>query len=110
MKIWIDAHISPGIAAWINETFECDASSLRGIGLRDADDIEIFEKARFENVVFITKDSDFVDLVETRGAPPKIVLLRCGNTSNQRLRQIFAAHLKEVIGRFAEGETIVEIE
>jgi predicted nuclease of predicted toxin-antitoxin system len=110
MKIWIDAHISPGVAAWINENFDFETFSLRGIGLRDADDIEIFQRARAEDVVFITKDSDFVDLVEVRGAPPKVILLRCGNTTNQRLREIFAAHLSEAIARFDEGEIVVEIE
>jgi predicted nuclease of predicted toxin-antitoxin system len=110
MKIWIDAHISPGVAAWINETFAFDASSLRGIGLRDADDLEIFERAKAENVIFITKDSDFGDLIEVRGAPPKVILLKCGNTTNQKLREIFAAHLNEAIARFNEGEILVEIE
>ena len=110
MNIWIDAHISPGVAAWINENFDGQASSLRGLGLRDADDLEIFLRAKEENVIFITEDSDFVDLVEARGAPPKVILLRCGNTSNQRLREIFAVHLNEAILRFSEGETIIEIE
>lgn len=110
MKIWVDAHISPGIAAWINETFTYKAFSLRGLGLRDADDIEIFQKARIEDVILITKDSDFLNLVATRGTPPRVILLRCGNTTNRRLREIFATHLNEAISRFSEGETVVEIE
>jgi len=110
MKIWVDAHISPGVAAWINETFDHEASSLRAIGLREADDLAIFEKAKDEDVVFITKDADFVDLVQVRGAPPKIILLRCGNTTNKRLREIFTLYLNEAIARFSEGEIVVEIE
>ena len=109
MKIWIDAHISPGIAAWITETFAVEAKSLRGLGLQEADDLEIFRRAKSEDVVFITKDADFVDLVEVRGAPPRVILLRCGNTTNRRLREIFASHLQEALDRFKEGETIVEI-
>ncbi len=110
MRIWVDAHISPGVAAWINETFDYEASSLRAIGLREADDLAIFEKAKAEDVIFITKDADFVDLVEIRGAPPKVILLRCGNTTNKRLREIFAMHLNEAITRFSEGEIVVEIQ
>ena len=110
MKIWIDAHISPGVAAWINETFDHEANSLRSIGLMDADDLAIFERAKTEGVIFITKDSDFVDLVEVRGAPPKVIFLRCGNTTNRRVREIFAAHLNEAVARLVEGETVVEIE
>ena len=110
MNIWIDAHISPGIAAWITEAFAVEAKSLRGLGLREADDLEIFRRAKSEDIVFITKDADFLDLVQVRGAPPRVILLRCGNTTNQRLRAIFASHLQEALDRFKEGETIVEIE
>lgn len=42
--IWIDAHLSPAIANWINNTFDVTALALRDIGLRDAEDLEIFEK------------------------------------------------------------------
>lgn len=110
MKIWVDAHISPGVAAWINETFNYEAKSLRGLGLRDADDFEIFEKAKTANAVLITKDSDFVDILELKGSPPKVLLLRCGNTTNKRLREIFGAHLIEVMKRFKEGETLIELQ
>ena len=63
--IWIDAHLSPAIATWITSTFGVTAVALRDIGLRDAEDPEIFEAAKAQKVIFITKDSDFVDL---RGA------------------------------------------
>ena len=82
--IWIDAHLSPAIATWINSTFEGISSfALRDLNLRDAEDLEIFEAAKVENVIFLTKDSDFVDLVERKNTPPKIIWLTCGNTSNQ---------------------------
>ncbi len=46
MKIWIDAQLSPAIAAWINRTYEdIEAQSVRAVGLRDALDPEIFEEA-----------------------------------------------------------------
>ena len=44
--IWIDAHLSPAIATWINNTFEITAFALREVGLRDAEDLEIFEAAK----------------------------------------------------------------
>lgn len=47
MKLWIDAQLSPAIAAWINRTFgDIEAESVRALGLRDATDPEIFEKAK----------------------------------------------------------------
>ncbi|CAD5964705.1 hypothetical protein PCC9214_03417 [Planktothrix tepida] len=59
MKIWIDAQLPPTLANWLTETFGLEASALRDLELRDAQDLEIFEAARSENVVIMTKDSDF---------------------------------------------------
>ena len=50
--IWIDAHLSPAIATWINNTFEdISAFALRDLGLRDAEDWEIFEAAKAQGVI-----------------------------------------------------------
>ncbi len=110
MKLWLDAHLSPAIALWLNEEFpEHNVTPLRDIGLRDADDTEIFLKARTEEAIVITKDSDFITLVEYFGAPPQVIWLRCGNTSNESLKRIFAAKLPEVLSLIESGEPIVEL-
>lgn len=71
--IWIDAHLLPAIATWITGTFGITAVALRDLGLRDAEDPEIFDAAKAQDVIFMTKDSDFVDLVERLEAPPQII-------------------------------------
>ncbi|MHC5890625.1 DUF5615 family PIN-like protein [Nostoc sp.] len=43
MMIWVDANLSPMIATWITSTFGITALSLRDVGLRDAEDLEIFK-------------------------------------------------------------------
>jgi predicted nuclease of predicted toxin-antitoxin system len=43
--IWLDAHLSPRLARWIREELGHEAQPLREIGLRDADDEAIFERA-----------------------------------------------------------------
>jgi predicted nuclease of predicted toxin-antitoxin system len=49
MKIWVDAQLPPTLASWLTETFGLEASALRDLALRDAQDLEIFEGARAEN-------------------------------------------------------------
>ena len=88
MTIWVDAQLSPAIAVWITNTLGLEAIALRDLGLRDAEDPEIFEAAKAQKAIVMTKDSDFVDLVERLGPPPQIIWLTCGNTSNLRLREI----------------------
>lgn len=48
--IWIDAHLSPAIATWITNNFAVTAVALRDIGLRDAEDPEIFKTAKAQGV------------------------------------------------------------
>jgi predicted nuclease of predicted toxin-antitoxin system len=109
MTIWIDAQLSPSIAAWIRETFSIDAQALRAIGLRDAMDNEIFNAAKQANAIVMTKDSDFIDLLEQHGAPPKIIWLTCGNTSNERLKQILSTTLLSALQLLKSGEELIEI-
>ncbi|MFM7794658.1 MAG: DUF5615 family PIN-like protein, partial [Microcystis panniformis] len=69
MTIWVDAHLSPAIATWISTTLEIEVVALRDLGLRDAEDTEIFQVAKAQRAILMTKDSDFVDLVERLGSP-----------------------------------------
>jgi predicted nuclease of predicted toxin-antitoxin system len=109
MTIWIDAQLPPAIAVWIRETLLIDAQALRDIGLRDAMDEEIFAAAKKANAIVMTKDSDFIDLLEQYGAPPKIIWLTCGNTSNEKLKQILGTTLLPALRLLNAGESLVEI-
>lgn len=82
MTIWIDAQFSPAIAAWIQSTLGVTAIALRDIGLRDAEDEEIFAAAKIASVIVMTKDEDFLNLLDRFGPPPQILWITCGNTSN----------------------------
>jgi predicted nuclease of predicted toxin-antitoxin system len=110
MIIWLDAHLSPAIALWINERFtNCEAKSLRALGLRDANDREIFEAAKKAGAIVMTKDMDFVNLVRNGDTPPPVIWITCGNTSNQRMKKVLESSLMEVLKLIGEGEAIVEI-
>ncbi|NJL89388.1 MAG: DUF5615 family PIN-like protein [Coleofasciculaceae cyanobacterium SM2_1_6] len=107
--IWVDAHLSPAIATWITATFGIPAFALRDLGLRDSEDPKIFEAAKSQGIIFMTKDSDFVELVDRFGAPPQIIWLTCGNTSNARLQEILMATLPRALELLQSGESLVEI-
>lgn len=109
MTIWVDAQLSPRTAHWMAANFPVAATPLRDLGLRDAGDEEIFAAARAANAIVLTKDSDFVHLLERHGSPPKILWLTCGNTSETKLQEILTRHLMTALGLFAGGEDLVEI-
>lgn len=108
--IWLDAHLSPRVAEWITSTLGREAVALRDLGLRDAEDEEVFERGRVANVVLLTKDGDFVDIVSRLGCPPAVIWLRCGNTSEERLKDILSRHLADAIAYIQAGECLVEIQ
>lgn len=97
------------MAGWLSRTFGVDAFSLRDLGLRDAADTEIFQAARREAVVVISKDSDFVDLVSRDGPPPALLWVTCGNVSNRQLEIVFARAFPQAVELLAAGQAIVEI-
>ena len=109
MIIWTDAQLSPAIAGWIENNFDVQAFALRDLGLRDAEDLEIFNAAKEADAVVMTKDSDFVSLLERLDAPPKIIWLTCGNTSNANLKIILSKTLQDAIDFLENGENIIEI-
>ena len=109
MTIWVDAQLSPAIAGWMTGHFGIAANSVRDLGLRDADDVAIFAAARTANAIVLTKDVDFVELVKTRGTPPAILWLRCGNTSNARLRVILQSTLPGALQLIQQGAAFVEV-
>ena len=78
MTIWIDAQLSPALAPWIISEFGVQAIAVRELGLREAKDQQIFQAARELSAVVLTKDSDFVVLLEKHGPPPAVIWLRCG--------------------------------
>ena len=109
MTIWVDAQLSPEIATWITETFHIEAHALRELGLRDATDLLIFRTVTQPDTIILTKDVDFVDLVQRHGPPPKVLRLLCGNTSNERLRIILTSALPGALRLLQAGDSFVEI-
>jgi len=107
--LWVDAQLSPALAPWLTETFQLEAYSARFLGLQAAKDQEIFSAARIPGTVVLSKDRDFVLLVERFGPPPQVVWITCGNTSNERLRKVLSTSFPQALELLKRGEPVVEI-
>ncbi|HEX4079465.1 MAG TPA: DUF5615 family PIN-like protein [Rhizomicrobium sp.] len=53
MKFVVDAQLPPALAAWVREKGH-DAAAVREIGLREADDRDIWSYARAEHAIVVT--------------------------------------------------------
>lgn len=109
MKLWIDAQLSPALAPWITNTFAIEAFSIQQLGLRDASDESIFFAARSEKAIVMTKDQDFVQLLERLGPPPQVVWVTCGNVSNAQMRDILRQDFRSTLSLLQQGKSLVEI-
>jgi predicted nuclease of predicted toxin-antitoxin system len=107
--VWIDAQLSPALAPWITQRFGVSAFSVKRHGFRDSEDPDIFQAARAANAVVMSKDSDFVRLLEQHGPPPKILWVTLGNTSNARMREVLDQTLVQALALLDGGESLVEI-
>ena len=88
MKILLDANISWKLTSRLKSVYEeCDHVDLTGLDV-PAEDIDIWNYAKNNGFIIITKDSDFIDLLEMNGFPPKVVLLKTGNNSSQALFEL----------------------
>jgi predicted nuclease of predicted toxin-antitoxin system len=109
LLVWVDAQIPPAAARWIDDPGLVQAIHVFDLALATAEDQELFENARAAGAVVFTKDHDFVQLQDRRGAPPKILWLTCGNVSNRELRRIVAMCWPRAMELLLAGENLVEI-
>jgi len=109
LSVWVDAQLPPALARWLRDLGESQSIHVEDLGLLRAEDPEIFEKARQAEAVVITKDSDFVQIQERRGPPPRLIWVTCGNRSNPDLKDLIVRSWPRVKDLLAAGEVLVEI-
>lgn len=70
-------------------------------------DSEITKIAIQENLIIITKDSDFLDDYFLKGSPPKLIHLAFGNIKNSELITLFDQNLTHLINLLEENYTLI---
>ncbi len=81
IRLLLDENLSERLLPLLSEQFP-DSRHVRLLGLGGADDLAIWELARFESLLLVTKDEDFLRLSVFRGFPPKVICLAIGSASN----------------------------
>lgn len=82
-RVWVDAQLPPALARWLAGEFGVDARHVDEAGLLGAADPAIFAAARAGGAdVVVTKDDDFVRLLDQHGPPPQVVWVTLGNLRN----------------------------
>lgn len=90
MKLLFDQNISFRIEKQINSIFN-QSKHISSLGLMNVEDNKIWQYAKNNNFAIVTFDSDFYDISLLKGSPPKIIWLRIGNLSTNKIIQILEA-------------------
>jgi predicted nuclease of predicted toxin-antitoxin system len=112
VNILLDQNISFRVTRLLLSDFE-NVKQVKELDLVDASDFEIWNYAFENNYTIITFDSDFIDLANLKGSPPKIVWLRFGNSTNLKIanKLLSNAHIiKEFISNTNTGVDFLEID
>ncbi|MCC2097386.1 MAG: DUF5615 family PIN-like protein [Hyphomicrobiales bacterium] len=104
----VDEQLPPGLAKLIRE-FGWQATHVRDLGLRGARDAAIWELAKSQSAVLITKDEDFAAMCLQSADAPQVVWIRTGNTGNRALHAVFTREWQALLGALETGDRLIEI-
>jgi predicted nuclease of predicted toxin-antitoxin system len=80
MKLLFDHNLSHKLIHRLADLFP-ESAQTRLLGMATADDVTIWKYAGEHGYILVSLDSDFYDLSLVRGQPPKLIWLRCGNST-----------------------------
>jgi predicted nuclease of predicted toxin-antitoxin system len=84
MKLLFDQNLSPKLPARVADIFP-GSDHVLPLGLDTAPDQQVWDFARANDFVIVSKDADYPNLVALRGHPPKVVWLQLGNCTTQQV-------------------------
>jgi len=105
MKLLLDANISWRLIPILKQHFS-DCLHVEQTNLpKPATDSEIWKFAKDNNLLIVTNDEDFLDMINLKGFPPKIILLRTGNQSNSFVCNLLIRHKDDIESLSNSSET-----
>jgi len=91
-----DQNISYRIIPELSDYYP-NCRQVREFGLSNAEDVDIWDYARKNNYTIVTFDADFYDISLINGCPPKIVWLRTGNLTTNKLSDLLKKRQKQIV-------------
>lgn len=105
MKLLFDQNVSPKLVDSLKNLFP-DSVHVQDVGLDRAIDIDIWNYAKQNNFIILSKDADFVEQSLLTGYPPFVIWLRSGNCTTTDITKILTENyliIKELIEKGKTG-------
>jgi len=108
MKLLLDENLSRRIVPFLQHAFP-GSTQVALLGLQSATDQDIWNRAKSDGYVVVTRDADFQELALVWGSPPKVVRLRTPNLNRASVLEMLLDH-KDQIHHALEIEGMSSIE
>lgn len=95
MKLLFDENLSGRLPRLLADVFP-DSADVVGVGLAGATDRAIWDRAKAEGFVLVTKDEDFQRPSVLLGAPPKVIWIRLGNCTPSDVARLLRFRLEQL--------------
>jgi predicted nuclease of predicted toxin-antitoxin system len=107
MKLLLDENLSDRIINKIIDLYP-DSQHVKTLGLLNTDDSLIWEFAKFNGFVIVSKDSDFHQRSLLYSHPPKFIYLRIGNSPTSMIVEILRNNFLVIVEFFnSEVESVL---
>ena len=95
MKLLFDQNLSPRLCTRLSDLYP-GSNHVNTLGIARAPDEEVWEYARREDFLIVTKDADFSDLCILSGFPPKVIWIRRGNCQTSEIEILLRQHYSDI--------------
>ena len=102
MKLLLDENLSDKIVPNIMDLYP-NSVHVKALGLTNTDDSIIWDYAKENDYVIVSKDSDFHQRSILYGHPPKFIYLRIGNSPTSKIINILLDNF-DIICEFGNSE------
>ncbi|MFC5371480.1 DUF5615 family PIN-like protein [Brevundimonas faecalis] len=104
----MDAQLPPALAEWLRSQGHDAVHAISFVGV-DASDEAIWDAAKAESRIIVTKDRDFAVWVSARRNGPQVVWIRLGNATTRSLIAWLTLRWLSIQDRLAEGAHLIEV-
>lgn len=104
MKLLFDENLSHKLALLLADIFP-NSVHVRDIGLKATSDPLVWDYAKDNDFMIVSKDADMHDLSLVFGNPPKVVWVRLGNCSTRQVEELLRRDF-DVIKLFYEDNAV----
>ena len=92
MKLLFDENLSHKLVRLLDDLFP-NSVHVRDIGLQAADDPRVWDYAKGNGLIIVSKDADMHQRSFMFGPPPKVIWVRLGNCSTSEVEELLRQHI-----------------